>query len=560
MPSHVLELAVVATFGLSGALLAALAVVVFRYRDARGTREFAALLVLTAVWSLSAAVKLPAPRWLEEVLISMEIVYGVGFAIAFLTFAAEYTGQAFHRRRAYTVAVGSYLLIVLGALATNPLHGLLWADLGFTEDGFPHVIFQARGAVYWTLIGVSYALYGAGVYFLLDLHLRSRFNTSALLLIIVGVSMPVLVNIASLVDEGPVPGLDYTPFGLAVMGLATTAAINRDLFSIVPIARDTAVEHSSEGMVILDTERRVRDANPTARELFPSLSANVGEQVTRALPADVLTFDREQARRAETTLTVDGAERTVAVTTAPITDGAHHLGWTLVASDITELKRRERHLELVARVLRHNMSNEITVIEGQAELLRSKIDESLHHHLNTIAASGTRIVRTSGKVRTIQDIVTDDRGPIPTDLGRYVDTVVSRMRQTYPEADIEADDVDVWVESTTGLGPAIQNLLENAIRHNDAETPWAAVEVTVTDDAVTVAVADDGPGIPPDERRILDEGETPLRHSSGVGLWLVYRYVERSGRNLTFTRRPGGGSRVSFTLDRADRPANADAD
>jgi signal transduction histidine kinase len=556
MPANPLEMGVIAVFAISGMVLFGLAVVVARYREARGTWEFAALLALTGVWATSAAVKLPAPQHIERVLLSMEIVYGVLFGIAFLVFAAEYTGHSFHRRRAFGVVIGAYLLAILVALATNPEHGMLWAALGFTTEGFPHLIFVQWGPLYWGLIGVSYALYGTGVYYLLDLHLRSRFNTEALVLVIVGVSMLVLVNLVSIVDEGPVPGLDYTPFGLAVFGLATTAAINRDLFDIVPIARDTAVEHSSEGMIILDADRRIRDSNPTARELFPALATSTGRPVSDALPIEALTFDCDRPHRAETTVTVDGTERTISLTTAPISDGAHDLGWSLVASDITELKRREHHLELVARVLRHNMSNEITVIQGQTEVLRPKVDGDLQTHLDRIVESGKRIVTTSGKLRRIQDIVTDDRGPVPTNLGRYVETIVARIEDAHPEADIDADAPDVWVLSTTGLGAAIENLVENAILHADTERPWVGIEGAVDPDAVTITVADEGPGIPHDERRILDEGETPLRHSSGVGLWLVYRYVERARVAAAGSRsRSTGPTRPQRTSDRRSRVA-----
>lgn len=554
MSAHGLEGLVIGVFGLSGVLLGALAVVVFRYRDARGTREFSAVLAVSSVWSLSAALKLPAPRQLEAVLVSLEPLYGVAFAVAFLTFAAEYTGHRFHRRRVYALSAGAYLVVVLVAIAGTPTYDLLWANLGLSTVGFPHLYYQGRALPYWLLIGVSYLLYVAGVSLLFDLLRRTRFNTGALALIALGVLAPVLVNLASIVDQGPVPGLDYTPFGLVVFGLATTAALSRDLFAIAPIARDTAVEHSSEAMVILDADRRIRDANPTARQLFPGLEGATGGPVGTAVPAEAVTFDRERTRRSETTLPIDGVERTVAVTTAPIREGAHHLGWTLVASDVTELKRRERHLELVARVLRHNLSNEITVIQGQTQLLRGRLDDELAGHLDRIADSGRRIITTSEKVRTIQEIVTDDRGPRPTNLSEYVDSAVARMEETYPDAEVVTDEGDVWVRSGVGLAPAIENLMENAIVHAGADRPRVALEVTADESTVTVAVLDDGPGIPPDEQRILQEGETPLRHSSGVGLWLVYRYVERFGRDLTFTRRPGGGSRVSFVLDRADAP------
>jgi signal transduction histidine kinase len=42
------------------------------------------------------------------------------------------------------------------------------------------------------------------------------------------------------------------------------------------------------------------------------------------------------------------------------------------------------------------------------------------------------------------------------------------------------------------------------------------------DDRVTVRVEDDGPGIPDDELGVVTEGEeTPLKHGSGLGLWIV---------------------------------------
>jgi signal transduction histidine kinase len=552
---NALEIALIGVFALSGALLFGLAFLVSRYRDARGTREFATLLVLTAVWSTSAAVKLVAPRDLEAVLVSMEIVYGVFFAIAFLVFAAEYTGRSIHRRTTFALAIAACLFVVLSSLLTNPTTGLLWDALAVKEVAFPHLVFVNRGPLFWGLIGISYLMYAVGVYYLLDLHHRSRFDTTALVLIIVGILFPVIISIASATATGAIPRLDYTPLGLAVFGVATTGAINRDLFRIVPIARDTAFEFSSEGMIIVDTNHRIRDSNETARELFPALARSVGAPVTDALSVEELSFDRERTRRDEMTLHVEGTEHTVSITTAPITDGAHHLGWSIVASDITDLKRRERHLDLVARVLRHNVANEITVVNGQTEVLRQKLSGEYDEHLESIVTSASTIVRTSEKLRTIQEIVTDDRGRVPTDMGRYIRDIVTDMQAAHPAATIEAPDVDVWVESGVGLDAAIENLIENAIVHNDAENPWVRVGVTVKDTSVTVTVADDGPGIPREERRILDQGETPLQHSSGVGLWLVYRYVERSGRNLTFTRREGGGSEVSFTLDRSEAPA-----
>jgi signal transduction histidine kinase len=64
-----------------------------------------------------------------------------------------------------------------------------------------------------------------------------------------------------------------------------------------------------------------------------------------------------------------------------------------------------------------------------------------------------------------------------------------------------------------------------------------------------IEVRDDGPGIPEQERSVLLEGtETPLRHGSGLGLWLVYWGVVRLGGDLQFREREPRGSTVAVRL------------
>lgn len=555
MAASLLEVGVISVFTVSGALLAALAYVVTHYRDARGTREFVVLLVLGSLWSFGAAFKLLLPSTVEAVFVGLELIYGFVFTLTFLVFAGEYTGRGLHRRRSIQILVALVVAVAVALHLTNSLHSLLWVDLARSDAVFPHVVHVGKGPAYWAFLGGSYFVSFVGLYYLLDLHVRSRYNTQSLVLVMLGVAVAMSANLLSLIDSLAIPGLDYTPFGLAIFGVATTTAIHQDLFAIVPIARDTAVEFSGEGMIICDTKRRVRDYNEAATELFPGLPDRVDEPVSTVIPHHVVRFDPAEGHTGEVQLTLDGEDRDIDVRTTPISEGAHHLGWTVVCNDVTEQKRRERHLSLVARVLRHNMANEITIIQGKAELLRDAVADPAAGNADSIIESSQRIMTTSAKLRTIHDIVTDDRGRVPTNLGRFVESVASDASERFPDARVQYDAPDVWVRSTTGLGAALENLVENGLVHNDADEPHVTVRVDVGENAVTVAVCDNGPGIPPNEQRILDEGETPLQHSSGVGLWLVYRYVERSGRDLSFDRPPGGGSRVSFVLERADAPA-----
>jgi PAS domain S-box-containing protein len=116
----------------------------------------------------------------------------------------------------------------------------------------------------------------------------------------------------------------------------------------------------------------------------------------------------------------------------------------------------------------------------------------------------------------------------------------------------------------------VENLLGNAVRHTPGDSRiWVRVERT--DQGALLVVEDDGPGVPPEERRLIFEpyrqGAAPQTGGSGVGLSLVGRFAELHGGRAWVEERPGGGAsfRVSFAFDPAslvvvrDRAAETEA-
>ena len=108
-----------------------------------------------------------------------------------------------------------------------------------------------------------------------------------------------------------------------------------------------------------------------------------------------------------------------------------------------------------------------------------------------------------------------------------------------------------------GLKRAVVNLVENAIHH--ADRVW--IRTAATDAAVTIAVEDDGPGIPEAAlARVLepfvrlDRARTRDTVGFGLGLAIVSRVMEAEGGTVTLENRAEGGLRARLTLPRRVLP------
>ena len=103
------------------------------------------------------------------------------------------------------------------------------------------------------------------------------------------------------------------------------------------------------------------------------------------------------------------------------------------------------------------------------------------------------------------------------------------------------------------LALALSELLENCVAHAG---PDVRVRVAADHDGERVAlrVADDGPGIPENERAVVTgESEiTQLTHASGLGLWIVKWICQACGGRLRFEDSPLGGTAVVLSLTPAD--------
>jgi PAS domain S-box-containing protein len=229
-------------------------------------------------------------------------------------------------------------------------------------------------------------------------------------------------------------------------------------------------------------------------------------------------------------------------------------GFLVNARNITARKESQQQATVLNRILRHNLRNGLTVILGRAKLLAESDSERIESNAETILSSASDLQRLTSYTKDLSDMIgTHDVAQHRHELAALLKEQINELAEIYPEAYF---DLNVATEQAVMAAPklnlAVEHVLTNALEHNDSGSPH--VEITTRPAApeseyIELTVADNGPGIPKQEREVLLEGdEEPLKHGSGLGLWIVNWIVTRSGGYIEFDTNDPRGSRVTLYL------------
>jgi len=236
--------------------------------------------------------------------------------------------------------------------------------------------------------------------------------------------------------------------------------------------------------------------------------------------------------------------------------------------DVTEAADRQRQLErfhevtkALSRILRHNIRNDLTVIQAMAERIRDSTDGEPARDAVKILRTSEQLASTAEKAREMRELVATENEASGVSLEAAITDAVDAVRREYPDAEFGID-IDVPEGTTTvpSIGIAVRHLVENGIEHHDATAhgtideyaahpPRVDVTVRADGDSPTIEVRDNGPGIPETEVAVLERGsETPLEHGTGAGLWIVGQIIDYCDASLEFSR--DDGTTATITLDR----------
>lgn len=338
--------------------------------------------------------------------------------------------------------------------------------------------------------------------------------------------------------------------------------------------QETLLDALAEGIIVFDAQERIVFFSQGATRIT---GWNGGEARGRPL-SDVLPLaDRDRQRLADylaspgytrpLRLTVQGERPIIlAVTGArlPAADESERGDSAIVLRDITDEETgRNLHTYFLAHIS-HEFRTPLSGLIASIELLRDEIGSlspvEVDELLNSIylSASGMKAlvdnllesVNIEAGHFTIHRRSTD-LNQVFADVIRMMQPLLDRRKQLLSLT--EPFQLPPVNADPTRLTQVMINLLSNASKYSPLE---GTIDLTLRQhgDALQIAVADRGPGIPPEERAELFKRFVRLnardseQAGMGLGLSVVKAIVEQHGGQVGVDERPGGGSIFWFTL------------
>ncbi|MEF8783861.1 MAG: histidine kinase N-terminal 7TM domain-containing protein [Haloarculaceae archaeon] len=315
------------------------------------------------------------------------------------------------------------------------------------------------------------------------------------------------------------------------------AVLRYDMFESTPAAGalgERAIPRETDDLVfVVDRDGRVIRINETAMDRLG---------VTRAKPLGdplglLLGTSVEELRETETVEleTVAGKRRFDPQVSSFTDQHGRQLGSLLSLRDVTDRELRKQRLEVLNRVLRHNISNRVDVIKSNAEAVTAGPDSD---YVEAIRNSADELSSISSKARATDALVSRPARTTEDDLA----AVVRELTEDHTVA-LDLPAAAPLVTDWEALRGALDSAIENALEHAEESV---AVTVEQEDDGYAVVVADDGSGIPESELASLDAGtETPLQHGTGIGLWQLKWAVTKLGGDVSFDTADGTTVRIA---------------
>jgi signal transduction histidine kinase len=212
-------------------------------------------------------------------------------------------------------------------------------------------------------------------------------------------------------------------------------------------------------------------------------------------------------------------------------------------------------LTFVNSLIRHDLRNDLAVIKGHSEHIETQQpatdDEPKRDPSVVITEKSNEALTRIRTTHAITDILVGDSDFEPVDLAEITGELATRIDATYNGTVTTNLPEHALVSANEGLRSVVDNLLENALQHNDTDD--SRVKISVKTDATTVrlTVSDNGPGIPETQKQSLFDANTT--GVEGSGLTLVQTLIDGYNGSIRVEDNEPQGTTFVVELPRANK-------
>lgn len=478
--------------------------------------------------------------------IPSESAFGGGFpsgyliTIPWLVFALRYAG------REYLLTVPRIVALLL---ITIPLTILTWTL--FIPGLSTIILSQPLLPAYLVLlfIFVSGTSLASGLT-LLSSYRHSSYSSAGGVFVVLPIAVILVTGQLNIPDQPRFSVLILTAGHVIAAGTFFLSVTRYNVLSNRPgtgtLGERHVVQNMNEAVIVVDEQGHIIRANETAVQLF-------GENIEGKLFGDLLNVSATELSEQKIIehWTDDGRMQFDPRVSALTSSRGYTLGRTVTLFDVTDREIRQQRIQVLNRILRHNLRNNLDVIMANAEADLSA-EQGKNVRSEAILDTAKKLNRLGADARRVERLIADiDRATAAVDVAATAEAVVEDSPTVQnSEATVSIDAPNVTIQANEQLFRfVLENTVENAVEHNDGSEPTVEIRVRTTKDSVQVHVVDDGPGIPESERVALETGEeSPLQHATSLGLWSIKWGVETMGGSLSFGESDLGGAAVRIEL------------
>ncbi|MGJ3241230.1 MAG: histidine kinase N-terminal 7TM domain-containing protein [Anaerolineae bacterium] len=567
-------------------------------RSGRGIKTFMVLMFGVIWWSLASGFEVMVQDLSAKVVLSSLSYVGITLVPpAWLLFVLEYTSRYRWLTRRTHILLAIQPVLVLIAIATNPLHQLFYTSVELTSNNAYFYAVYEHGPLFWAHAGYAYVLLLLSTGLLLRTFWHSKgLYRYQILLLLIGQFAPWVANMLYLMDASPLPTyMDLTPIAFAITALsAGWNLIRYRLMDITPIAHDVVFEAIDDVVFVLDAKQRIVEINPAGLELLRRPGKDViGVDASVVFANQAETFYKyHDAEKVDTEIEVmiDDVHHAFRMKISPLRDTQGEvIARIAILQNITELKRINDELRIARdeaiaakqladensrlkseflSTMSHELRTPLNAIEGFTSIMLSgmgiQLEERAYDMVERISTNSKRLLALindfldlsrieSGRLELVQEAIN-----IKALSKEWQDSVEVLAEEKGIDFVVEVDHQlpTILYSDVDALSKITINLLANAFKFT--REGQVKLDIACVDDTSwSISVSDTGIGIPVhaqeyifDEFRQVDGSSKREFGGTGLGLSLVQKLTRLLGGQVTLESETGKGSvfKVSMPL------------